>query len=127
MIYNDDISLEYSSSVLIGQFPIMYRPIPIGTDYTNGYLIRYFSKRVNAVKAIEVSPDQSNFIDTNLYQTVQLTWKISGPAENLVTNKVIQKFGVRSENLNEIQRVKQNTGIDLSSVLINPLELWRGY
>jgi hypothetical protein len=105
----------------------MYRPIPIGTDYTNGYLIRYFSKRVNAVKAIEVSPDQSNFIDTNLYQTVQLTWKISGPAENLVTNKVIQKFGVRSENLNEIQRVKQNTGIDLSSVLINPLELWRGY
>jgi len=121
------MSSEYSGSVLIGQHPIAYKPTPTSTDYTNGYFTRYFSKRVNSTKAVEVSPDQNSLIDTNLYRTIQLTWKISGPVENLIVDKVIQKFGVRSENLNEIQRVKQSTGINLSTVLTNPLELWRGY
>lgn len=128
MIYNDKITTEYgSTSFFIGSFPVAFQPSPTADNYKNGFFVRWFSKRINEVKAIEIDPATSKNIDQNLYTTVSLTWKISGPKDNKVANGIIQDFGVSISNKSEIERVKKETNVDLFKTLNNPLELWRGY
>lgn len=128
MKYNEKIVSEYGGeTVFTGVAPVAYQPKPTGEDYSNGFFIRWFSMRVNELKATEIDPDFSGNIDSNLYKTVSLTWVISGPKNRIVTDGVINKFGIAERNLSEIERVKIEEDVDLSRTLTNPLELWRGY
>ena len=58
---------------------------------------------------------------------VKLYWKISGPEKSLIVSRIKENTGVEENNRLEIDRVKSETGIDLTSVLPNLLEFWRGY
>ena len=128
MIYNEKIASEYGTNVLsTGGSPVAYQPKPTGENYSSGFLIRWFSKRVNETKAAEINPEQRGGIDENLYKTISLTWKISGPKNSKIVNGIIEKSGVEKENLSEIERVLRETEVDLRQTLTNPLELWRGY
>jgi hypothetical protein len=128
MIYKDQIATEYGSNTSIaGLPPVAYQPKPAGDDYVRGFFTRWFAKRVNGTKAIEINPEQSGQINTDLYTVVSVTWKISGPRNSLVVNGIIEKSGVEKENLNEIIRVLRETEVDLALTLTNPVELWRGY
>ena len=128
MIYNEAISSEYGTNdIFVGNSPIAYRPKPTGDDYSHGYFTRWFSQRVNGNRPIEIDPQTNSNIDQNMYKTISLTWQISGPRNNKVVNGIVEKSGVEKENYDEIERVKIDTGVDLSKVLTNPLELWRGY
>jgi len=128
MIYNDKIKNEYGANELkFGEFPIAYKASPTDQNYVDGFFIRWFSKRINSNVATEVSSEQSSFIDTSLYSTVSLNWKISGPKENKVSNGIVENEGVIKANLREIERVKRETQVDLFQTLKNPLEFWRGY
>lgn len=126
MIYDTNIATNYGTSPTTGDDPIAYRPQPVGTDYANGFIIRWFALKANALVAVEISA-QSDSINTDLYLVVSIIWKISGPRNSLVVNGIIEKSGVYQENLSAIAQVKAENLVDLSKTLTNPLELWRGY
>jgi hypothetical protein len=128
MIYNDRVAFEYgSSNSVLGNPPVAYQPKPTGNDYGRGFFTRWFAKRVNGTKAVEIDPEARGQINTDLYAIVSVTWKIAGPQNNWIVNGIIEKSGVEKENLNELERAKHETGVDLATTLTNPLELWRGY
>jgi hypothetical protein len=64
---------------------------PSDSDYSNGFMIRYFVKHVNDEKSpvIEVSKKQYNILKKNpLYKTVDILWKITGDFNYVIkTNK----------------------------------------
>jgi hypothetical protein len=129
MIYNDKLSSEYgkSTSMFFGNAPIEYRPIPTKEQYQSGILVRYFAKKINEDKIIEIDPATIAMIDKNLYVVVNLVWKITGSKEKKIVNGIIEKSSVSENNAFEINRVKIETGTDLSRVLPNLFEYWRGY
>jgi hypothetical protein len=57
---------------------------------------------------------------------VQVRWKITGPKNNIYKGNVLDKAGVIDQNTFEIDRIRKEEGVDLSSVLANRLEYWRG-
>jgi len=66
--------------------PVSFYPQPIESDYKRGYLIRYFTKKINDTFVIEISEDEYNNIvngttdyDIRIYQTQKILWKITGP------------------------------------------------
>jgi hypothetical protein len=129
MIYNENISKEYGISNLnmVGVSPIEYRPSPIKDDYQSGFITRYFSKKINENKIYEIDPSTVSLIEKKLYYIVNLNWKISGSKEKVMNGNIIEKTGVIESNQSEIDRVKNETQIDLSRKLSNRLEFWRGY
>jgi hypothetical protein len=129
MIYNDKLSSEYgkSTGMLFGNAPIEYNPIPTKEQYRSGILVRYFAKKINEDKIIEIDPAKISGLDKNLYVIVNLTWKISGSKEKKIVNGIIEKSSVSENNAAEINRVKIETSVDLSVVLSNLVEYWRGY
>jgi hypothetical protein len=129
MIYNDKLSSEYgeSTSMFFGNVPTEYKPIPTKEQYQSGILIRYFAKKINENKIIEIDPAKISGLDKNLYVTVNLTWKISGSKEKKIINGIIEKSSVSENNAAEINRVKIETNVDLLPVLSNLVEYWRGY
>lgn len=129
MIYNDKLVSEYgtTSGMLTGNPPIEYNPVPTKEQYRSGILVRYFAKKINENKLLEIDPSKISGLDRNLYVIVNLTWKISGSKEKKIVNGIIEKSSVSENNAAEINRVKVETGVDLSVVLSNLVEYWRGY
>ena len=129
MIYNEKLTSEYgiTPNMLIGNPPVKYSPVLTKEQYQSGILIRYFVKKVNEDKIIEIDPSKINGLDKNLYIVISLNWKISGSKEKKIVNGIIEKSSVSENNAAEINRVKIETGVDLSFVLSNLVEYWRGY
>ena len=129
MIYNEKISQEYGKTSLIstGVEIYPYKPTPTSTDYASGIIRRVFVKKVNDPKAIEINPEQESLVNKDLYQIVSIDWKISGSKSSHKINGIIEKTGIVENNEVEISHVKLDSGVDLSLVLPNLLEFWRGF
>jgi hypothetical protein len=128
MIYNEKIASSYGSFIGTGttNFPLNYKPTVREENYKTGYLARYFAKKVNENKIIEIE-NRPNYLNNNqLYKIVSLKWKISGPKNNVYKGNILDKSGVMEQNKFEIDRVKIEEGVDLSSTLTNLLEFWQG-
>ena len=72
------------------------REQPTTVDYTNGYMYRYFYKRLNSPTAIirELLKKQYDIISTNtVYKSIRIKWKITGR----------EKSEVESTNNNTIE------------------------
>ncbi len=83
--------------------PEFYYPVITEADYNNGYITRYFSKRVNgdATNILEITEkDYDRYTDTLevLYITTQLDWKISGPLYDDFSNPNMPVYGVVDTN-----------------------------
>lgn len=127
MRYNDTISSEYGSFFGVsGEAPVPVKTKPTSEDYDNGNFIRIFSKKINDQRIVEISAEQADRINTSLYRTVAISWTISGPKENRMLNGIVE-YGVMDMNKFEIERVKKEQSFDLSGVLSNLLEYWRGH
>lgn len=99
-----------------------HSPVIQQSDYTTGYINRYFLQKVNEVMPIEVDSKQYNDwnsgqIDPNAYIGVDLTWYISGTVSYIQNkNKKQVDFAAKTmpgillalTNLNEFM---QNTDI----------------
>jgi hypothetical protein len=63
---------------------------PTDKDKINGYMIRYYAFKVNDDNIIEITSDDISKIDSeegmdsNLYKTFSLRWKISGPTNDIL-------------------------------------------
>lgn len=128
MIYNNTLPTQYGTFPEIGSSSNISknRPIPTTEDYNNGYINRFFLKKANENFIFEISYLNSKNINPNLYKLVELKWKISGPLKNVYKNGILDKNGVEESNRFEIDRIKKEENIDLSSTLTNLLEYWRG-
>lgn len=70
--------------------PNSYFPKPKESDYTKGYFVRYFTKRVNERGfVIEISKQEYQSIidgtadyDISMYQVEKILWKLTGPLKS---------------------------------------------
>ena len=79
-----------------------FTPTPTTADYKKGKLVRFFLKKINEFKIIEVSEDIYNKhsaaeIDPNLYISTKIDWIISGIANSSVKDG-IYVVGVQEQN-----------------------------
>lgn len=128
MIYKETLSTAYGIFPELGAPSSISKskPTPTSSDYAQGYIDRYFLKKINEDLVFEVSYITTN-VNANLYKKVQLKWKIAGPKSNIYKNSILDKNGVEESNRFEIDRVKKEEGVDLSNALPNLLEYWRGF
>jgi hypothetical protein len=121
MIYNQTLPSQYGTFPEIGEITniLITKPKPSPEDYNKGYITRVFVKKINENVINEISYVDKSSINLNLYKTVQVKW-------NIYKGNILDKAGVTEQNRFEIDRIKKEEGIDLSGVLNNPLEYWRG-
>lgn len=92
--------------------PTPYYPYPLESDYTRGYIIRYFMKKKNdAGYVVEVSPEeyvmsQNGTVpyDLSLYMTGQIMWKLTGPLKSVRLSQYDTRAGIIDTN----QRLTEN-------------------
>ena len=109
------------------QTPKSYTPIVNQNDRVAGFITRYFIKKTNESKIIEIDLQQYNEylakrIDKNLYQTIAIKWIITGTLETQYRNGV-ELPSVMQQNLNAI-RVAQETMSGINIVLSNPIQFY---
>ena len=128
MKYNEVITSEYGkfAEISSGQSPLHEKPKPTDRDYSKGNFVRVFVKKINDDIIIEISNEQANRLNKALYKVVYANWTIIGPRESRSVNGIIEK-GVSQLNRFEIDRIRKEEYIDLSGVLTNLLEYWRGH
>ena len=127
MNYNEKIVGEYGMfTQIIGESPSPAKPLPTKKDYENGIFKRVFAKKVNDNNVVEISMQQANKLNSDLYIVVIVSWTVSGPRESRMVKGVLE-YGVSQSNKFEIERIKKEELVDLSGVLTNPLEYWRGH
>lgn len=129
MKYNEELVSQYGNFAEIKTFspPVPYKPRPDQNDYKNGYILRAFAKKINEDVITEIQPSLSRQINSTLYAVVSINWRITGPKNVVYVGGVIDNPSVAEQNRFAIDTVKTERGVDLSKVLPNPLEFWRGY
>ena len=105
--YNNDKNfIDYIQLTKLNKFdiPIPYISIPTNEDYKKGYIKRYFIKKRNMNKIIEISDKQyksisnNKGIDENIYLGFELNWKITGPIYDQYKNNILINSGIYDTN-----------------------------
>ena len=63
-----------------------YKPMPTKSDYTRGYIVRYFVQRVNDANGLIYEIAKENYlsyVNDVFYSTTNLDWKITGTNEEI--------------------------------------------
>lgn len=106
----------------------IYIPVQISSaDIANKFINRYFLKKINDFKIIEINKIQfidwqSNNIDKTVYVGVEIQWAISGNIED-ITKGSVHIPGVLSINQENIKRASSKIP-ELKSYLSNLLEFY---
>lgn len=83
------------------------KAFPTDKDYENGSFIRFFIKKRNDENAqiIEITSDQysrmnkeKDGIDQNLYNGIEIEWKLVGPKNDIINNDLIVVYGIEDTN-----------------------------
>jgi hypothetical protein len=108
----------------------MYQSKPTLSDYENGFMLRYFSKRKNngIVSIQEISADdyydgkyRKGKYDYNLFHFIKLSWFIVGSVESVVKSDGTLKMGVAELNSRTLER-KESEMSGISKYLSNTTE-----
>jgi hypothetical protein len=95
--------------------PVSYFPKPTESDYTKGYLNRYFVKRINDNGYVtEISPEEYAKIqngtvtyDVSFYLTAQLVWKLIGPLNTVRLSQYDIRAGIIDTNKNQVEKLNK--------------------
>lgn len=119
-------------------------PRPSEADFEFGELKRFFAQQANQKfgEIFEVSPSSFAALQQkSLYTTVELRWKISGPAENTVEvdpdtgetivdslsgKPIVTSLGVRQANTATIEEAAKMMPA-IRQKLTNVFQLWQGF
>ncbi|CAB4155246.1 hypothetical protein UFOVP1307_205 [uncultured Caudovirales phage] len=107
--------------------PVSALNAPTAEQLKAGSYTRYFIKKVNESKIIEIDESQfalwqSKQFDPVMYTATKMQWYISGPIDDTRTALVLHR-GVRTKNLDQIAAADATiTGI--SKVLTDPLQYY---
>ena len=107
-----------SSNVIAPSISKSYVPVPSQEDYIKGYIDRYFIKKTNEIKYIEISyQDYLKYIKkspeilSELYNPLSLKWYISGDIEQ-----------VKIDNQSTIYKIERQYGWYNFSTYINKFD-----
>jgi hypothetical protein len=97
------------------------------TDIRNGFITRYFIKKINNETIIEINQNQYNawlqdVIEKKMHIAITLTWYISGNIED-ITSGIVVIPGVISKNQKQVAYASK-TLPGLSNILINFIEYY---
>jgi len=106
-------------------FPVYKKPSPNANDYLNGYINRYFVKKINDNTIYEVDSVGYADVSNTLYTKSSLLWKITGRPKNSNDGKTVTDIGVISYNSYSIS-VLEKTIPGIRNILRNTVEFWRG-
>ena len=106
-------------------FPVYKKPSPNANDYLNGYINRYFVKKINDNTIYEVDSVGYADVSNTLYTKSSLSWKITGRPKNSNDGKTLTDIGVISYNSYSIS-VLEKTIPGIRNILRNAVEFWRG-
>jgi hypothetical protein len=103
-------------NVLNNSEPQTYYPQPLESDYTKGYIIRYFIKKINSKGFVmEISPQEyTAFIngtvnyDVSYYQVVDILWKLTGPLNTVRISQYDIRAGIIDTNKRLIENANKN-------------------
>ncbi len=92
--------------------PTAYHLKLIEDDYKKGYIIRYFTKKVNSPGyVIEISPYEYSMIqngtvpyDISFWQILEIFWKLTGP----LNRKVVSEYNIRAGIIDTNKRLIEN-------------------
>lgn len=92
--------------------PTPYHVKLIEDDYNRGYIIRYFTKKVNSAGyVIEISPYEYAMIqngtvpyDISFWQILEIFWKLTGP----LNRKVVSEYNIRAGIIDTNKRLIEN-------------------
>lgn len=96
-------------------------------DIRNGYITRYFIKKINSETIIEINQTQYNawlqdVIEKKMHVAITLTWYISGNIED-ITSGIVAIPGVISKNQKQVAYASK-TLPGLSNILTNFIEYY---
>jgi len=92
--------------------PTSYFPIAIDSDYERGYIIRYFTKKVNnpgyvkEISQIEYASIKNGTVpyDVSMWQILEIFWKLTGPLDQ----KRISQYDIRAGIVDTNKRLVEN-------------------
>lgn len=94
-------------------------PIPTESDYTKGYVIRYFTQKTNDKNSViyEISSNEFSRLNSSItYVTTSLRWRIKGPID--------PTYDENGKMTNKGVKLSNKTSIKLSSAVIKTLNLY---
>lgn len=106
--------------------PATYIPTITQEDYDRGYIDRFFVARINYFDVIETNYKEYNRANTSYFIKIKISWKITGPEFNTYIGKTLQETGVVNYNTFRISDA-QSYIPNISVVLNNPKQFWRGF
>ena len=106
-------------------YPVYFKPFPKTKDYSIGYINRYFVQKINDLTITEVNKNKYNEISSALYNKLSIQWIISGTNDNVYENKILQRIGVKEQNIKTLNNNEKKMK-GLKVYLNNPLEFWGG-
>ena len=110
------------------ELPKTIVPSPNDTDYSYGFIRRYFCQRANDSNShiFEISQDEFNkLIDSPFWKTIDMKWRISGPINETYNNMgMVDDIGVRSSNKASIGIISQHIK-SISLYLPNLLQFYK--
>jgi len=119
--------LSNSEEISFLFFPTIHIPKIEKNDFENGFILRFFLKKVNDKFITEIDNNQYDLFSTSpFYKTTSINWKITGPRNNIIKDGRVEIEGVEDHNLKEIQTAEL-TLQGMKQKLTNPLQFWRGF
>lgn len=94
--------------------------------YDKIFIDRYFVYRVTNNTMYEVLQDNYDLIVDVIFKKVKIKWKLSGPANSIYNNNVLQMPGVIEYNTKQI-KIGSKTVPQLEDYLKDPLQYYLGY
>jgi hypothetical protein len=96
-------------------------------DIKIGFIRRYFIKKINNDKIIEIDLKQfdnwkSGLIDKNMYSAIRVLWYISGEKQDVISSNN-KNLGVVSKNIQQI-RIANKTLTGIDKLLTDPLQYY---
>ena len=111
------------------QYPKTFVPNPSDSDYENGYIIRFFTRKINEDYGHIFEIDEttySDYFENPFWKTVEIRWRISGQLEPVLNpDGSVKDKGVIAGNKASISTV-YNDMKNLALYLPNLKQFYRG-
>lgn len=100
------LAIQTKTAIVNQTEPVPFYPQPVSSDYQKGYIIRYFTKKINNKGYVtEISESGYNDIvngtaqfDISMYQVTTILWKISGPLHTITISQYDVREGIVETN-----------------------------
>ena len=99
-------------------------PKPTVDNYKDSFIPRFFLKKINDYKIIEVDFKDFGNANPDLYYRIMFNWSISGPKNSIYVKGKLQSVGAEELNKKSIKNAEKSM-VGIKNKLINPLQFYK--